>query len=75
MVVDISERCIEACRQRFAAESHIAYHANDGRSLEMVADRSIDFVFSFDSLVHADADVIEDYLRQLGRKLTPNGVG
>ena len=75
VVVDLSERCIEACRQRFAAESHIAYYVNDGRSLDMVADRSIDFVFSFDSLVHADADVIEDYLRQLGRKLTPDGVG
>jgi SAM-dependent methyltransferase len=34
VVVDLSERCIEACRQRFAAESHIAYHVNDGRSLE-----------------------------------------
>ncbi len=36
----------------------------------MVADRNVDFVFCFDSLVHADADVIQDYLRQLGRNLT-----
>jgi hypothetical protein len=35
----------------------------------MVADRSIDFLFSFDSIVHADADVFQDYPRQLGRKL------
>lgn len=31
--------------------------------------------FSFDSLVHAEKDVIETYLLQLARKLTPDGVG
>jgi SAM-dependent methyltransferase len=73
-VVDMAENCINACRHRFASETHISYHVNDGKSLEMVPDDSMDFVFSFDSLVHAEADVIEVYLRQLARKLTPNGV-
>ncbi len=41
----------------------------------MVADGSIDFVFSFDSLVHAEEDVIRSYLDQLGQKLRPDGVG
>jgi hypothetical protein len=41
----------------------------------MVADESIDFVFSFDSLVHVEADVIAGYLRQLAGKLKPNGIG
>ena len=75
IVVDLAERCIEHCRERFADATHIEYHVNDGRSLEMVADGSLDFVFSFDSLVHADADVVEAYLLQLGRKLKPNGIG
>jgi hypothetical protein len=48
---------------------------NDGKSLDMVPDGSVDFVFSFDSLVHAEEDVIEAYLGQLARKLTPNGTG
>jgi hypothetical protein len=74
-VVDMAENCINACRRRFASDSHISYHVNDGRSLEMIEDHSIDFVFSFDSLVHAEADVIDIYQRQLARKLTPNGVG
>jgi SAM-dependent methyltransferase len=73
-VVDMAEHCINACRRRFASDTHISYHVNDGKSLEMVQDDSTDFVFSFDSLVHAEADVIEIYLRQLARKLTPNGV-
>ena len=48
---------------------------NDGRSLDMIEDGSVDFAFSFDSLVHADAEVIAGYLRELERKLAPEGVG
>jgi SAM-dependent methyltransferase len=73
-LVDLSERCIDACRKRFGDEESIEYHVNDGRSLEMVTDASIDLAFSFDSLVHADADVIESYLVQLRNKLTEDGV-
>lgn len=75
VVVDLSNRCIEACAKRFADSDHISYYVNDGRSLEMVEDGSIDFVFSFDSLVHAEADVLETYLNQLKKKLTPTGAG
>jgi SAM-dependent methyltransferase len=75
VVVDMTERCIEHCRERFAGDENITYHVNDGRSLDMVADSSIDFAFSFDSLVHAESDVLRDYLAQLARKLTPDGVG
>jgi SAM-dependent methyltransferase len=75
VIVDLTERCIEHCRKRFSSSSNIEYHVNDGRSLEMVADNSVDFVFSFDSLVHVEADVMDAYLQQLARKLAPNGVG
>jgi hypothetical protein len=44
-------------------------------SLDVAVDGSVDFVFSFDSLVHVEMDVIEAYLKQLAAKLTPNGVG
>jgi SAM-dependent methyltransferase len=75
VLVDLAEACIAACRERFGADGSISYHVNDGKSLDMVPDRSIDLVFSFDSLVHAEADVLEAYLSQLARKLTPDGVG
>jgi SAM-dependent methyltransferase len=74
VVVDLSPKCIEACRRRFADYSSIEYHVNDGRLLEDVRDESIDFAFSFDSLVHVEIDVLIDYFAQLARKLTPNGV-
>ena len=75
VLVDLSEQCIASCRRRFADQRNMSFHVNDGRSLGMVADESVDFAFSFDSLVHADADVIESYLGELRRKLRPDGVG
>lgn len=75
MLVDLAENCIENCRRRFAEVSHIKYHVNDGRSLDMIEDASLDFVFSFDSLVHAGSDVLGSYLAQLATKLKPDGVG
>ncbi len=74
VLVDFNENCIEACRRRFAEKSNLSYHRNDGSSLAMVADASVDFVFSFDSLVHAPRAAIEAYLSQLGKKLKRDGV-
>ncbi len=75
IVVDLTERCIEACKARFADETHISYQVNDGKSLPGVEDNSIDFAISFDSLVHVEYEVIEGYLREMGRILKPNGTG
>jgi SAM-dependent methyltransferase len=73
--VDPSSECIEACRRRFAAEPHVQCCLNDSRSLPMVPDGSIDFVFSFDSFVHFNRDVVEAYLQELRRKLKIGGKG
>ena len=73
VAIDLSEECIDACRQRFSNCSHIDYHVNDGKSLQMIPDASIDFVFSFDSLVHADEPILDAYLSQLPRILKSEG--
>ena len=75
VIVDITPNCIEACKNRFKDCRNIAAHVNDGISLPMVDDHSIDFVFSFDSLVHAEFDVMGAYLHELSKKLAPDGVG
>lgn len=74
-VVDLTPRCIEACQERFREERHITYHVNDGKSLAMVGDGSIDLAFSFDSLVHAEADVLTSYVHEIAGKLSAHGVG
>ncbi len=75
VIVDLTDKCIAHCRERFNEATNIEYHVNDGRSLAMIDDGSLDFVFSFDSLVHADSEVVGDYLLQLGKKLKPSGSG
>jgi SAM-dependent methyltransferase len=72
--VDLTERCVEACRKRFTGDPRLTFHVNDGTSLPMVEDRSVDLAFSFDSLVHAEVDVLEAYLHELGRTLRADGV-
>lgn len=75
ILVDVSEKCISYCRTRFDKFQHIKYYVNDGKSLEMIGGGSIDFVFSHDSLVHAEDDVIESYLAQLAGRLKYGGAG
>lgn len=74
-LVDPAAECIEACRRRFASEPQVSCHVNDGRSLEMIPTASIDFVFSFDSLVHVRREAVEAYVAQIADKLTAEGRG
>lgn len=73
-LVDLTPKCIDACRERFSRFDHINYVVNNGKSFPGVQDCSIDFIFSFDSLVHVEIDVIEGYLYELPRVLTADGV-
>jgi SAM-dependent methyltransferase len=72
--VDVTPKCTEACRARFGGREGVRFETNDGRSLPMVEDSSIDFAFSFDSLVHVEAETLSAYLTELARVLTPEGV-
>lgn len=74
VAVDYAEKCIATCKERFRGVGHIEYHVNDGQTLPMVSAGSVDFAFSFDSLVHADLAVVAGYVRELGRVLTADGV-
>jgi SAM-dependent methyltransferase len=73
-LVDPDPQCMEACRRRFGEDARLSYDLNQGDSLAMVPDGSVDFVFSFDSLVHVRPQTIQAYLSQLGAKLKPDGL-
>lgn len=68
--VDVSEKAVDAARAEFP---HLQFFLNDGISLPMIADRSISFCFSYDSLVHVNCGVMESYIRELNRVLTDTG--
>ena len=73
-LVDLSERCIHACKLRFKDDSRLTFRVGDGRSLPGVEDGSVDLVFSFESLVHAELEVMDSYLKEIRRVLKPGGV-
>ena len=50
------------------------FSTNDGVTLPMVADSSVDFVFCFDSFVHVEAETLASYFKELDRVLAPDGV-
>jgi ubiquinone/menaquinone biosynthesis C-methylase UbiE len=56
--IDLAPSCIERCNKRFGQYPKLEFKVNDGLTFPMIEDRSIDFAFSFDSLVHAESDVM-----------------
>jgi 2-polyprenyl-3-methyl-5-hydroxy-6-metoxy-1,4-benzoquinol methylase len=72
--IDLSAQCIEACRSRFRGARHAEFVQNDGLSLAEAPDGRFDLVFSFDSLVHAEIEVLQAYVPQIVRKLRGRGV-
>ncbi|HIB66818.1 MAG TPA: class I SAM-dependent methyltransferase [Phycisphaerales bacterium] len=72
VLVDISHRCIEVCRDRFG-KAAVECHVGDGRTLSFQEDESVDFVFSFESLVHTEILDLTSYLKEVARVLKPKG--
>lgn len=71
--VDLAEKCVKFCRERFINNKGLSFYKTNGTDLSMVEDASIDFIFSFDSLVHADFYIIKSYLAEMNRILKDGG--
>lgn len=73
VLVDVTERALELCRERFADATNIDYVLTDGATLPGVADDSLDFAWSFDAFVHIAPLDIASYLSEIARVLKPGG--
>ncbi len=74
VLVDVSERPLELCRERLAGAGNVEYVLSSGSDLPGVADRSVDAVWSFDVFVHVAPLDQDRYLAQIARVLAPGGV-
>lgn len=74
-LVDLSSGCIEFCKKRLISHANVLYHVNDGRNLGMLPDKSIDFVWSFDTFVHIEEPEVRVYARDLCRVMKPQSMG
>lgn len=68
---DLSPYCIDYCKDKF---KNNVFLLNDGLSFPETPNSSIDLVFSWDSLVHADREVLFSYASESLRCLRDNGI-
>lgn len=74
VLVDVSPRPLELCRERFAAAENVEYVLSAGNDLPSVADGSIEAIWSFDVFVHVAPLDQAGYLKECARVLAPGGL-
>jgi SAM-dependent methyltransferase len=74
ILVDVAERGLELCRERFGPGQSIEYVLSSGNDLPGVADSSVQAIWSFDVFVHIAPMDQAAYLAEVARVLCPGGV-
>jgi SAM-dependent methyltransferase len=74
ILVDVSQRALELCHERFRDANNVEYVLSSGGDLAGVSDASIDAVWSFDVLVHVAPLDQAAYLSEIARVLVDGGV-
>ncbi len=68
-LVDILNKNIEYCKQRFKDKSNISYYCNNGTDLSDLADSTYTSLFTYDAMVHFELLDIASYLKEFYRVL------
>jgi autotransporter strand-loop-strand O-heptosyltransferase len=71
--IDLNQNCVDRCKEIFVDYSNVNFIVNDGISLNMIGDKSIDLVFSWDSFVHMHKNVVESYFSEISRVIKDDG--
>ena len=72
ILVDISKKCLDLCKERFQNYDNIKYVLTKG-TLDFIQDNSIDYIWSYDVFVHINPTDIRSYLHDIQRILKPQG--
>lgn len=72
-LVDILQKNIDLCRERFSGDGRISYYKNQGYDLKKLNDEEYTSIFSYDSMVHFELLDINSYLTDFYRVLKPGG--
>lgn len=72
IIADITERCLEMCKERFKSVDNIEYKLIKKR-LDFLEDNSIDYVWAYDVFTHMNPSDIETYLKEIKCALRPGG--
>jgi ubiquinone/menaquinone biosynthesis C-methylase UbiE len=79
ILVDVAERCLELCRERFDNDPRLSYVHAEADPVAFippssVSDGSVDAIWSYDAFVHINPTDTTQYLREFRRVLRPGGI-
>lgn len=72
ILCDISSNALDFCKQRFAGDSHLDFVQSEPESLP-IQDESLDFIYSWDAMVHFNYKMLDIYLSEFSRILKGDG--
>lgn len=72
IIADISEKCLDLCRERFKTHYNIEYNLIEGR-LNFIDNDSIDYIWAYDVFVHINPTDVERYIEDFQRILKLGG--
>jgi len=75
ILVDLSDKCIELCKQRFSQCNNIEFFVNDGANIDFIQSETVDFIWSFDVFVHVNPVETEQYIKGFSRIFKKGGLG
>lgn len=73
-LVDILEKNIDFCKNRFRDSNKLSYCVNNGYDLQQISDESQTSLFSYDAVVHFEMLDIFNYLKETHRILRGGGM-
>jgi SAM-dependent methyltransferase len=75
VLVDISQTCLDLCRNRFGSGPEMEYLLLEGDAVGVldVVTESVDVVWSYDAFVHINPTDVDGYLAEFSRILRPGG--
>lgn len=74
-LVDITETTLNLCRKRLTGYTNCKYHLATDGSLPFIADKSVDYVWSFDVFVHIAPTDTQAYIKGFARVMKKGGMG
>lgn len=74
VVVDILQKNIDYCKERYRNFNKIDYYCNNGYNLNELNNNTYTALFSYDAMVHFEMMDIFEYLKDIYRVLKPNGM-
>ena len=74
VLVDILQKNIDFCRERFKDNPKIDYYCNNGYNLSELNDNEYSALFTYDAMVHFEMMDIFEYLKDIYRVLRKDGM-